>query len=111
MYHHQSRIIKLERWVRIIAWFYLVVVGLRILVLIYTGVSFYINPGYVDASNITGQNVYWFRAGVVFSNFSYLLGSLFFCLLFFGLSRTIRYLLALKETIGRPHRTLSPDRS
>ena len=103
MFHHRDRLIKLERWVRIIAWINLAGAGLKLIGFIILEVGISINPAAYYPPYIS-QNVNWYLAGMAGFNILSLLSSLFLCLLFFGLSYTIRYLLALKDSIRcKPH--------
>jgi hypothetical protein len=100
MFHHRDRLIKLERWIRIIAWLYLVGAALRIIRFELFTATIHFFPRTIDQYNY-GRNIYWFRGGIIFTSFTGLLGPIFYCLVFFGVSYAIRYLLALKDTLQK----------
>ncbi len=111
MYHNRQHLLKLLRWAQIIAYCYLVISGINLLATIATGITYSNNPA-IFTYGISERIDTWFLGGLLGNHFSIFLGSLFFCLLFFGLSFAIRYLLALLVSARRrPHRISNPVRS
>ncbi len=88
-------------WFRLIEWYLLAAIGIRIIGMIVYGRFLLINP---DQINVFpgGQNNNLFLGGLLLGNLTGLLVYIVLYLLFVGLSHTIRYLLAMKDTIGRP---------
>lgn len=62
--------------------------------------TFFFTPNGINAYT-DGRNIYLFMGGLGLKNLTGLLIPLFFFLLFLGLSHTIRYLLALKDTLQK----------
>jgi hypothetical protein len=110
MVYNHARILKLMPWIRLIEWYLLAGIGVRIFVMVAYGVDFFYHPDQYHAY-AGWHDVYLFMAGLALRNLSGLLIALFYYLLFLGISLTIRYLLALEDSIGRPRRKVSPDRS
>ncbi len=116
MRHNQERLMKLERWARIVAWYEVFNIALVLIVFLIFRANFEQNLlVYCPLpSNGAGFNFEWYQCLTVLvaRQISGLFGSIIYCLMFFGLSFAIRYLLALLDTArNRPRRISNPVRS
>jgi hypothetical protein len=100
MYHNLARLMKLEPWIRLIEWYLLGGIGLRILGMVAISAGFMINPDKMNGY-AGGRNIYLFMSGLALKNITGILIPLFFYLLFLGISHTTHYLLALKDTLEK----------
>ncbi len=107
MHHNRARLLKLERWTRIISWLFLAGVALGVVGLIVIGVNLYFNPQAYEAFN--PQNTFLFPTSLVLKNLTSLVRNLFYFLLFSGLSQTIRYLLKMKDSAVKGALKSLPD--
>jgi len=87
-------------WIRLIGWYLLAGIGLRIFGMVAMSVYYINNPDIINVFT-GGRNNYLYISGLVLKNLTGLLIPLFLYLWFLGISHTIRYLLAIKETLQK----------
>jgi hypothetical protein len=110
MYHNRAHLLKLELWIRLIGLYLLIGIGIKIFIIVAVGVNYWITPDLMNAYPFANHK-FLFISGLVLKNLTGLLIPIFFYLLFLGVSYTIRYLLAMKDSISRSRKAASPVRS
>ncbi len=104
---------KLDFWLRLFAWYFLFLSLFNLSVYIYYWVKGIIDPESVgliaglplEAFDIT------YLCKTVFRQLYNIMVPVFLLLLALGASKLIRYLLALRDSIGKPQRKVSPGQS
>jgi hypothetical protein len=98
MGYDKSRLIKIELWMRRLAWFYGAVIGLGILAAVSYSIKIWTHPeslGYYYGLNFT----HWTKFLYIAAHLRTVLVTVFVFLMLLGAAKIIRYLLALADEI------------
>jgi hypothetical protein len=96
MYYDKSRLLKIELWMRRLAWFFGAFIVIGLLSAVYNSIQLWTDPaslGYYYGMNYDHWIKYWYIA----ANFRSVLMTVFVFLLLQGAAKCIRYLLALAD--------------
>jgi hypothetical protein len=99
MGYDKSRLVKIELWMRRLAWFYAAAIGLGILAAVSSSIKIWNNPeslGYYYGTNFYSQ---WTKYLNLTENIRSVLVTVFVFLMLQGAAKIIRYLLALADNI------------
>ena len=104
MYHDKALLLKIERWMRLLAWYYLAAFALGALMWLYSSNVVLTNPEVYDPfpgafARYEGINDLLIKLRVIFGSAKGMLGHLFTFLVLQGTSRGIRSLLAVHEML------------
>jgi hypothetical protein len=102
MVHNPARLLKLDFWIRLFSWYYLAVLGLKLFGLLMAGFYVYFNSNLIEMFHAGGVNINWYRVDLLSSNITALSGALVFYLLLLSVSKSIHYLLALRNWLQEP---------
>jgi len=95
VYHDKLYLLKIERWARRFAWYFLAGLVLGMFSLVYKGIAIFVNP---ESMGLLGKyaNI-WVKLLIIFGSAKAIFVNFSIYLLLQAISKTIRYLLALKE--------------